>query len=264
MDSNSNVSLELTSSQFEKCKFKIFHKNYKIFEDSELKDLLAKWDMYDGLKILTFSFYGEVEEMDTYSFIQCFFLSPVVRESLNCSSLPEDFSKDNSMKIDVKALPCTVLSMDFFDKIFKANIAISDGTIRKSYEEYVDGITIADELRSMLLLQESEHYCLYSEEERNEFIFRIFKHLCIGGNMNQYEDNLEQYIKTTKMLYKDLICVRKCGTQKKISIKSEVFEITCTKNGCPVFPNKKLHEQDFAYLVINNIEKCTVLLYHSW
>lgn len=57
----------------------------------------------------------------------------------------------------------------------------------------------------MLLDEESEEYNLYSEEERNEFVFRIFQMLILGGILCQFEDTLEPYLDVTKNIYKDLI-----------------------------------------------------------
>ena len=57
----------------------------------------------------------------------------------------------------------------------------------------------------MLLLEDSDDYDLYSDTEREEFLFCLFKHLCLGGTLCQYEDELEAYLKTTKLIYKDLL-----------------------------------------------------------
>ena len=57
----------------------------------------------------------------------------------------------------------------------------------------------------MLLLEDSDNYDLYSEGERSEFLFHLFKHLCLGGSVCQYEDTTEPYLNTTKAIYKDLI-----------------------------------------------------------
>ena len=57
----------------------------------------------------------------------------------------------------------------------------------------------------MLLLEDSEHYDLYSDTEREEFLFCLFKHLCLGGELCQYEDDLQPYLDATKLLYKDLV-----------------------------------------------------------
>ncbi|PRD28792.1 UNVERIFIED_CONTAM: hypothetical protein NCL1_31351 [Trichonephila clavipes] len=75
-------------------------------------------------------------------------------------------------------------------------------------------------------MEESDNYYLYKEIERKEFLFRIFQHFCLGGSLNQYEDNIEPYFLIAKTLYKDLICVRKTGTQKKITIMSKVYKVT--------------------------------------
>jgi len=57
----------------------------------------------------------------------------------------------------------------------------------------------------MLLDEESEEYSLYSEDERNEFVFRIFQMLVLGGTLCQFEDILQPYLDVTKSIYKDLI-----------------------------------------------------------
>jgi len=57
----------------------------------------------------------------------------------------------------------------------------------------------------MLLNPECLNYKLIPEADRKEFLFRLFKHLCLGGQWCQYEDNIKPYINTAKTLYKDII-----------------------------------------------------------
>lgn len=57
----------------------------------------------------------------------------------------------------------------------------------------------------MLLDNECPEYNLYLKDEREEFIFRIFQMLVLGGVLCQYEDTLHPYLNTTKAIYKDLI-----------------------------------------------------------
>lgn len=57
----------------------------------------------------------------------------------------------------------------------------------------------------MLQEEESENYYAVGRAEREEFLFRLFKHLCLGGELCQYEDTVEPYISTTRRIYKDLI-----------------------------------------------------------
>ena len=55
------------------------------------------------------------------------------------------------------------------------------------------------------MMDDSDYYCLYSDSERDEFLFCLFRHLVIGGQVCQYEDNVEAYLDTTKAIYKDLL-----------------------------------------------------------
>ncbi|CAG5131422.1 unnamed protein product, partial [Candidula unifasciata] len=57
----------------------------------------------------------------------------------------------------------------------------------------------------MLLNEDSDVYCEFSEGERSEFVFLLFSHLCLGGQLCQYEDNVQPYLDVTKAIYKDLI-----------------------------------------------------------
>ena len=57
----------------------------------------------------------------------------------------------------------------------------------------------------MLLVPDSDNYDMFSEEERNEFLFVLFRHLCLGGAVCQFEDTVQPYLDTTKAIYKDLI-----------------------------------------------------------
>lgn len=66
----------------------------------------------------------------------------------------------------------------------------------------------------MLLLEDSDNYECYSEDERSEFIFRLFSHICIGGPICQYEDEIQPYLDVVKSLYKD--CIRYGGTHSTI------------------------------------------------
>jgi hypothetical protein len=49
----------------------------------------------------------------------------------------------------------------------------------------------------MHLMEESDHYDVFSEKEKEEFLFRIFKHLCLGGDICQvtiYNGNFQLYL----------------------------------------------------------------------
>ena len=54
-------------------------------------------------------------------------------------------------------------------------------------------------------MEDSDDYDLYNDGERDEFLFRLFKHLSLGGSICQFEDEVTPYLNMTKQLYKDLI-----------------------------------------------------------
>ena len=64
---------------------------------------------------------------------------------------------------------------------------------------------MADELRRALIMEEDEKFCTFSEADRQEFIFHLFKSLALGGGVCQYEDTIDAYLDITRKLYKDLI-----------------------------------------------------------
>ncbi len=77
--------------------------------------------------------------------------------------------------------------------------------IKMMLEEKVKGIMVADKLRNCLINEESEGYMTFNEDDRKEFLFKVFMHLVLGGSMCQYEDFAKEYFDQTKQLYKSLV-----------------------------------------------------------
>ena len=48
---------------------------------------------------------------------------------------------------------------------------------------------MSDKLRDLLLNPESSSADIYTPDERQELLFCIFEHLCLGGAVNQFEVN---------------------------------------------------------------------------
>lgn len=46
---------------------------------------------------------------------------------------------------------------------------------------------VSDMLRQMLLVDDSENAELFSDKDKQQFLYRIFEHLCLGGACCQYE-----------------------------------------------------------------------------
>lgn len=73
-------------------------------------------------------------------------------------------------------------------------------------DEYYESFIVSDELRKCLLMPEFPSYdAVFSNADRQEFIFHVFKALCLGGRLCQFEDEIEPYLDCTKKLYKDLV-----------------------------------------------------------
>ncbi|KAF8763148.1 Cilia- and flagella-associated protein 300 like protein [Argiope bruennichi] len=218
--------------------------------------------MDKSLRIFTYSFQDTYYEANKDQFFKDLFHTDVVLKNLECQLWNN--SKDKKTWIEIEDIPCTILSTEFFDRIYKNEIVLHDGTIRKCFEEYMDDIVIADELRNILLVEESYNYPLYTDKERAEFLFLIFQHFCLGGSLNQYEDNINPYILMAKTLYKDLLCVRKTGSPKKTTIMSQVFKVEIFNDGMSIYPSQKHHKQNFSYVILNSILKEVTILQHTW
>ncbi|KAF0024800.1 hypothetical protein F2P81_023602 [Scophthalmus maximus] len=118
----------------------------------------------------------------------------------------------------------------------------------------------------VLMLQEedSEHYDVVRRGERGEFLFRLFKHLCLGGELCQYEDTIDPYINTTKQVYKDLISAQKDPDTKKISVVSTVIKVSAYDEFGRCFPGIREQEQTFAYLIVDPFKRHVTLFCHFY
>ncbi|XP_062054306.1 cilia- and flagella-associated protein 300 isoform X2 [Lepus europaeus] len=167
-------------------------------------------------------------------------------------------------KIEAINVPCRQLSMSFFDRLYDENIVRDSGHIVKCLDSFCDPFLISDELRKVLLEEDSEKYEVFSQPDREEFLFCLFKHLCLGGSLCQYEDEIYPYLETTKFIYKDLVSVRKNPQTKKIQITSSVFKVTAYDSAGMCYPSTKHHEQTFSYFIVDPIKRHVNVLYHCF
>lgn len=54
-------------------------------------------------------------------------------------------------------------------------------------------------------MPEYECYTLLSETDRSEFLVHVFRALCLGGALCQYEDGIKAYMDATRQIYKELV-----------------------------------------------------------
>ena len=224
------------------------HENYK---------LLEKWGLVQNLEICKFRFNINFDIINLDKFLKDFFNDKKVREIL--SSLKYHDKNVDKIKYNTLSTKCT--NLDLLEPIYEEIVNRSNGYIRKDFEEYIDEIHIPDKLKAALINENSEYYCIFNEETRNEFLFHLFKRITIGGSLCQYEDSVNEYLNMTKFFYKDLVYATKEPNSNKIVIKSIVLEIL-NIDAFEIF--NKSHIQNFFYIIIDPYQRHVNVLYHKW
>jgi hypothetical protein len=135
--------------------------------------------------------------------------------------------EDKSVK--TRMVACTATRLDMFDKLTQASdppILQSKGWMVHKTADAVDvhGFTVHDNLREMILCEDSANRGLLSELDKQEFLYKAFCHLVLGGRLNQYEDDVDEYRQAVKSLYRTLVrCVR--YLLRACSVRSGMFKL---------------------------------------
>ncbi|XP_076238505.1 cilia- and flagella-associated protein 300 [Calliopsis andreniformis] len=229
-------------------------KDYIGINSKVTQELLSKWGIKGNFMIQHFSFNEIFQQYHKYHLAEAFFKDNVVAKELvtkqgNCW-LKQGITAGT---VEIKPVPCSVVSMSFFDKLRnpESGIVHRSGAIRKRYDTEIENFLVSDNLRGMLLDEECPEYDLYAKDEREEFIFRIFQMLVLGGMLCQYEDTLDPYLDTTKLLYKDLIRVQK-QENSDLSISTLVLQVVAKDTrGQAYFPHEPSHIQNIGFLLVD-------------
>ncbi|KAM9838184.1 cilia- and flagella-associated protein 300 [Aulostomus maculatus] len=237
-------------------------RKFSFLREKDTVQLLMKWSMLGRMSAHSFSFDRKFHSYLSESFAQCFFRDASVVASLTKMDPGAWGSLDNAaVCVDVEEVPCTKVSMDLFDPIYSCGIVTPSGRVVKCYHDVHPDY---DQLRQMLQEEDSENYCVVGRAEREEFLFRLFKHLVLGGELCQYEDTIEPYIRTTRQIYKDLIGVQKDPETKGISVFSTVLKVSVHDESGGRYPGRRQAEQSFAYLIVDPFKQHVTLFYHCY
>ncbi|XP_002708636.1 cilia- and flagella-associated protein 300 isoform X1 [Oryctolagus cuniculus] len=242
-------------------------RTFQFLSAREITSRLRQWSMLGRMEAQAFGFDQTFLAYRKDDFFMAFFRHPNVIPNLKLLS---DSSGQwvtlgtEVKKIEAINVPCRQLSMSFFDRLYDENIVRDSGHIVKCLDSFCDPFLISDELRKVLLEEDSEKYEVFSQPDREEFLFCLFKHLCLGGSLCQYEDEIYPYLETTKFIYKDLVSVRKNPQTKKIQITSSVFKVTAYDYAGMCYPSTKHHEQTFSYFIVDPIKRHVNVLYHCF
>merc|ERR1712110_981680 len=138
--------------------------------------LLDKWGFGPDMCICTFRVEQPIRADNVQAMLDSFFRDKNVLHTLHHLTGIRIVAPDKTRVVWEK-MGTHVVSMSFFNK-FQECGAISDtGHIRGRLEEHFEDVPIINLVREAILLEESDLYDAFTEQERKEFLFRIFQHL---------------------------------------------------------------------------------------
>lgn len=107
--------------------------------------------MQGQIKLTAFGFNESFQLYQTNDLINAFFRDPIVVGTLNQLLPFWAFDKDAIQKIDVETVPCTKISMEFFDRLLdpKNGVVRGNGNLQHCVDDYRDEFIISDELRKV-------------------------------------------------------------------------------------------------------------------
>ncbi|KAM3128571.1 hypothetical protein pb186bvf_019339 [Paramecium bursaria] len=226
----------------------------KILEDKSLLPYIEKWGI-KSLRLYSYIFDLKFDNMNSHQFLLDLFNSDLVRAEYPYISFKK---QEFFQQIIYQNLACNSTRLDLFDKLETSNLVVK-GHIKQCFEEQFEEIPINDLVRQALILEDSEHYCAFNEQDRQEFIFKLFQILVLGGQLCQYEDGIQPYLDQTKYLYKSIVNARKNPDTEQIYIDSYAFQIKKLDKF-----NINTHPQNVLYVVVNPAQKVVHLVGNQW
>jgi len=217
--------------------FKFHHlpdAKFASFGNPEIQPLLSKWGFGSDMVMCTFRVEQAVGPDSLGMMLEAFFRDRTVLAVLN-TICQLRVTSPSRVCVHWQDMLTKVVSMNFFQKLEDCGAVGVRGHIRGRVPEEVDGIPVVNLIREAILMEESELYDTFSQEDRQEFLYRIFSHVVFGGAQNQYEDHVEDYFKATKAIYKDLLSVRRKDTGD-VEVTSRVALVQDLGEGGRLFP----------------------------
>ncbi|KAG5284431.1 hypothetical protein AALO_G00026660 [Alosa alosa] len=238
------------------------NKNFPFLQNPEISRRFLKWSMLGRISAQAFNFDQMFYPYKKDEFVLDFFQDPCVMENLKVLQSGYWTSLGSKVtRVDVEVIPCSKVSMDIFDPLNSGGVLRPSGHIVKCYHEIYGDF---DELRNVLTVEDSDKYDLIRPADREEFIFKLFKHICLGGELCQYEDSINPYLDTVKVIYKDLVSVQKDRDTKQINIVSTILKVSTYDASGLCYPDSLNSEQSFAYLCVDPLKRHVYVLYHSF
>ncbi|ELT98022.1 hypothetical protein CAPTEDRAFT_204568 [Capitella teleta] len=117
----------------------------------ETQELLLKWSMKGRLVAQAFSFDQAFQTYEKDAFTLAFFQDPEVIHHLKVVSSSGSLTTlgATAKSVSVDQIPCTQLSMSFFDRLQENGIVRESGRISKCFDEQWEDFSVSDELRKV-------------------------------------------------------------------------------------------------------------------
>jgi len=191
---------------------------------SDAKQQLLQWSLDQTLHTSKFRFTGAFDASTDYDrLLKDFVRNEKCMAALGCTGTPAP-----PVNMTLTELSTTVQTMSFFDRLDSADIT-HGGHIRGCFDGTFYGLTVGDKLREMLINEDSENASVYSETEKKELIYVLFRLLAVGGGMCQPDVSIERYLELTKGLYRDLLTVYKAPSTGEVTVSGRVYLLEAVK-----------------------------------
>lgn|ERR1712232_110682 len=255
---------QMTNEQEENSRQFTFHHlpeaKFESFGSPSCQPLLEKWGFGMEMSMCTFRVDQPVHPDSTQTMLDCFFRDKNVLGVLQHLTGIRIYNPDK-VAVRHQKMSTKTVSMSFFNKLQDCGAIGPSGHIRGRLEEDWEGVPIVNLIREAMLMEESELYDTFSEQDRKEFLYCIFMHLIFGGASNQYEDHVEEYFKVTKDVYKDLLTVRR-GDTGDVEVVSNVSKIHGLGESGQLFPKES--PLNFCYVIHDPVMRHVKVWYFGW
>lgn len=179
----------------------------------EQQTLLEQWGVAQALQVRSFRASGDVSA-NPGAALADFFTGMLGR---------------NVTAVDFEALETSTTDMSFFSRLSApdSRVVSESGYLRKCMDEVFDGATSCSLVTDMLLNEDSEHADVFTESEKRELIYSLFKWVLVGGPLCQPSENVGPYLDVVKSLYKSVVkVVKSASAQKDVTVASKAYAVS--------------------------------------
>ena len=188
------------------------------------RSMLLQWNLdNDALQVHRFRFGGFGLSNSSFASDYDLLLKDFFRTKENLHKLGIDAeSIAVPLTVTYDTLQTSVMGMEFFDRL--GDYVAPNGSIRGCFEEVIEGVPVNDLLRDVLINTDSDNFSLFSEDDKQQYIYQLFAMLVLGGAMCQSDVKTERYLNMTKGLYEDTLTVYK-DNEGKVVVSGKVFRV---------------------------------------